>query len=76
VSAFRLRARRKGVVIGAGVSLWATQFVASLLFGLEPRDPTTFAGAAVVLIGVGVLAALPPAWHAARIDPAVVLRTE
>jgi predicted permease len=65
-----------GVVIGAGVSLWATQFVAALLFGLEPRDPTTFAGAAVVLVGVGVLAALPPAWHAARIDPAVVLRTE
>jgi predicted permease len=65
-----------GVVIGAGVSLWATQFVASLLFGLEPRDPSTFAGASMLLIGVGVLAALPPAWRAARIDPAVVLRAE
>jgi putative ABC transport system permease protein len=65
-----------GVVIGAGVSLWATQFVASLLFGLEPRDPLTVAGAVVLLIGVGVLAALPPAWHAARLDPAVVLRSE
>ena len=65
-----------GVAIGAGVSVWATQFVASLVFGLEPRDPSTFAGAAVLLIGVGVLAALPPAWHAARIDPAVVLRSE
>ena len=65
-----------GVVIGAGVSLWATQFVASLVFGLEPRDPTTFACAAMLLMGVGVLAALPPARHAARIDPAVVLRSE
>jgi ABC-type antimicrobial peptide transport system permease subunit len=65
-----------GVMIGAGVSLWAAQFVASLLFGLEPRDPLTVAGAVLLLIGVGVVAALPPAFHAARVDPAVVLRSE
>jgi predicted lysophospholipase L1 biosynthesis ABC-type transport system permease subunit len=65
-----------GVAIGAAVSLWTTQFAASLLFGLEPRDPSTFAAAGVLLIGAGLLAALPPAWHAARVDPAVVLRSE
>jgi predicted permease len=65
-----------GVTIGAAVSVWAGRFVASLLFGLQPRDPWTFAGAVVLLVGVGVLAALPPAWHAARTDPAAVLRSE
>ena len=33
-----------GVLIGAGVSFWASQFVATLLYGLEPRDPVTLAG--------------------------------
>jgi ABC-type antimicrobial peptide transport system permease subunit len=65
-----------GVVIGAGVSLWASRFVASLLYGLEPRDPTTLAGAVVVLATVAALAAWLPARRASCIDPAVVLRYE
>jgi putative ABC transport system permease protein len=65
-----------GVVIGAFVSLWTTPLTASLLFGLEPRDPGTFALAAVLLIGAGLLAALPPAWRATHVDPSVVLRAE
>jgi putative ABC transport system permease protein len=67
-----------GVGVGAGavVSVWTTPFTASLLFGLEPRDPGTFARAAVVLIGAGLLAALPPALRATHVDPAVVLRSE
>ena len=65
-----------GVVIGAAVSTWTTQFTTSLLFGLEPRDPETFALAAVLLVGAGLLAALPPAWHASHVDPSVALRSE
>ena len=65
-----------GVVIGVVVSMWTTQFTASLLFGLEPRDTPTFALAAVLMIGAGLLAALPPAWHASHVDPAIVLRAE
>jgi putative ABC transport system permease protein len=65
-----------GVVIGAAASMWTTQFTASLLFGLEPRDPVTLALAAVILSGAGLLAALPPAWHASRVDPSVALRSE
>ena len=45
-----------GVVIGAGLSLWASTFVATLLYGLEPRDPATLAGAAIVLAAVGAAA--------------------
>jgi len=63
-----------GVLVGAGVSLWASTFVATLLYGLEPRDPVTLAGSAAVLATVGALAGWLPAHRASRIDPAEVLR--
>src|SRR5262245_46499047 len=63
-----------GVLIGAAVSSWASQFVATLLYGLEPRDPVTLAGSAAVLAAVGAIAGWLPARRASRIDPAVVLR--
>jgi ABC-type antimicrobial peptide transport system permease subunit len=63
-----------GIVIGAGVSAWASRFVATLLFGLEPQDPATLISAAITLAAVGALAAWLPAWRASRIDPAAVLR--
>jgi putative ABC transport system permease protein len=63
-----------GVVVGACISLWASRFVASLLYGLEPRDPVTLAGAVVVLTAVGAVAGWLPAYRASRIDPAEVLR--
>jgi putative ABC transport system permease protein len=65
-----------GLLAGAGMSLWASQFVAALLYGLEPRDPRTLAGAAVVLAAVGVLAGWLPARRAARVDPLITLRYE
>jgi hypothetical protein len=76
----RLVFQRVGVLIAAGLafglvgSLWAVRFVEALLFQLEARDPVTFAGAAAVLVAVGVLAAWMPARRAARLDPATVLR--
>jgi putative ABC transport system permease protein len=63
-----------GVVVGAGISLWASKFVATLLYGLEPRDPLTLVGAVVVLGAVGAAAGWLPAFRASRIDPAEVLR--
>jgi predicted permease len=63
-----------GVLVGASLSLWASTFVSTLLFGLQPRDPATFAGAAVTLAAVGALSGWLPAWRASRIDPADVLR--
>jgi hypothetical protein len=65
-----------GVAPGVLVSFWSAPLIASLLFGLEPRDPLTVAAAAAVLVAAGVLAALPSAWRAARVDPAIVLRAE
>ena len=63
-----------GVTAGAALSFWASRFVATLLYGLEPRDPTTFIGAALLLGAIGLVAGWLPARRAARIDPTAVLR--
>jgi ABC-type antimicrobial peptide transport system permease subunit len=63
-----------GLFVGMAVSLWATRFIASLLYGIEPRDPLTLAGAALVVVIASALAAWLPARRAGRIDPATLLR--
>jgi predicted permease len=63
-----------GLAAGVMLSFWASQFIAALMWGLEPRDTLTLLGAAGLLAAVGVLAAWVPARQAARIDPIAVLR--
>jgi predicted permease len=63
-----------GILVGATLSVWASKFVATLLFGLEPQDPVTVIGAAVTLAAVATFASWLPAWRASRIEPARVLR--
>jgi ABC-type antimicrobial peptide transport system permease subunit len=63
-----------GVVLGAGLSFWASTFVAKLLFQVKPHDPAMFAGAAAVLASAALAASWLPARRAASIDPATVLR--
>jgi predicted permease len=63
-----------GIAIGVALSLWASRFVGTLLFGLEPRDPATLIGASVVLLALGFFAGWLPARRAARIDPVAALR--
>jgi putative ABC transport system permease protein len=63
-----------GILVGAGTSVWASKFVATLLYGLEPRDPITLVATAIVLATVGAIAGWVPAYRASRIDPAEVLR--
>jgi putative ABC transport system permease protein len=65
-----------GILLGGAVSYWTFRFVAALLFGLEGGDPATFAGAVIVLAATALLAGWLPARRAARIDPAIVLRSE
>jgi ABC-type antimicrobial peptide transport system permease subunit len=66
------------VGLGAGVliALAAGRAAATLLFGLQPNDPLTFAAAGVLLAIVAVGASYVPAWRASRVDPMVALRHE
>jgi ABC-type antimicrobial peptide transport system permease subunit len=63
-----------GMLGGLAASVWASRFIASLLFGVPPRSPVTIAGAGIVLAAVAVTASAIPAFHAARSDPARALR--
>jgi putative ABC transport system permease protein len=63
-----------GLVGGTVASLWASRFIATLLFGVEPRDLATVAAAAGLLTTVGLLAAWRPVRSATRIDPVEVFR--
>ena len=63
-----------GVIIGTAVSVWSSQFIASLLYGMHPRDSVTLVTAALTLTTVGAIAGWLPAHRASRINPTEVLR--
>ena len=65
-----------GVAIGIGAALGLTRLLASLLFGVQPRDPLLFTVVPVLLIAVAWLACYLPARRATRINPLDALRWE
>src|SRR5262249_15876478 len=65
-----------GVAAGATVAFALTGLMRSLLFGVSPRDPVTFAGVAALLLFIALLALYLPARRATRVDPLLVLRHE
>jgi putative ABC transport system permease protein len=65
-----------GIAIGLAAAGLASRSLRSLLFGVGSADAATFAAGPVVLAATAVAAALLPARRAARVDPAVALRTE
>jgi putative ABC transport system permease protein len=70
----------KPILIGIGVGLAAalalSRLIASLIFGVQPTDPLTFTAVTLVLISVGILANILPAYLATRIEPVRTLREE
>ncbi len=65
-----------GVMAGAAVAWGATRYLSSLLFGVTPTDPLTFAAVALAVLAVALLACWIPARRALRVDPMVALRYE
>jgi putative ABC transport system permease protein len=65
-----------GLLVSAGAALLVSKLMASLLYGINPDDPLTYAASFLLLAGMGALASVRPAWKAAKADPLVALRTE
>jgi predicted permease len=65
-----------GVALGLIAAFGITRLMTSMLFGVSPTDPATFAVIASLLTAVALLACLLPAFRATRVDPLVALRDE
>jgi putative ABC transport system permease protein len=65
-----------GAAIGLAGAVAMTTVMQSLLFGINPVDPTTYAAAAATLAIVALAACAVPALRATRVDPLVALRDE
>jgi len=65
-----------GLVVGVALALAGGRLVGSLLYGIGPADPFTFASVSVALLGVAATATLVPARRAVETDPSSALRDE
>ena len=64
-----------GLVLGVAGAFFAARVIRGLLFGVAPHDPVTFIGVAALMAAIGIGACWIPALRAARIDPAITMRS-
>jgi len=76
VMGYGLKLTLAGIVLGVGGALALTRLLSSLLFRVKSSDPTTFAIAAALLMGIALLACYLPARRGMKVDPTVALRYE
>jgi putative ABC transport system permease protein len=69
-----LRLAAAGVMLGIGAALVLTRLMASLVFGIRTYDPAVFAGVALLLSVIALVAALVPAHRATRVNPLDAVR--
>jgi putative ABC transport system permease protein len=65
-----------GAALGLAGSFWLLRLIRRLLFGVNPGDPWTLAGVAILLTAIALLACSIPARRATRVDPISALRCE
>jgi putative ABC transport system permease protein len=65
-----------GVAVGLPIIFAVTRLASTLLFGLTPTDPVSLLGAAVLMVGVAMVAGYLPSRRATQVDPLVALRYE
>ena len=65
-----------GLGVGVALSIALGRVLESMLFGVQPLDPLTFALVIAVLALTALVAVAGPAWKATRVDPVVALRAE
>jgi putative ABC transport system permease protein len=65
-----------GTLVGVGAAILLAKLAAGFLYGVSATDPPSIALAAVVLLFSGTLAAMVPAWRAARVSPVESLRSD
>jgi ABC-type antimicrobial peptide transport system permease subunit len=65
-----------GVGLGLAGAAWLVRLMGTLLFGVGARDPGTYAAVTAIVVGVGLVAMLLPAFRATRVDPITTLRAE
>jgi ABC-type antimicrobial peptide transport system permease subunit len=63
-----------GLAAGIALSILASRWIESRLYGVPPDDPIALGGAVGLLLAVAFAAAFPPARRASRIDPLALLR--
>jgi len=71
-----LRPTGLGLLLGLLAGGVCGQLIRTLLFGVEPSDPTIFAAVAAVVLLISAGACSYPAWRATRVDPMTALRCE
>ncbi len=63
-----------GLAIGVALALGAARVLNTMVFGVTPLDPLTYAGVVGGVLAATLAAAALPAWRASRIDPLSVIR--
>jgi predicted permease len=63
-----------GALTGIAIAFVGARWGSTLLFGVSPRDPLTYGGAAVLVVAIAIIATWRPAFVAGRVDPSRLLR--